>query len=136
MRFAEDEVKTWHLPGYSESKGQQRSARSGAEDTTTAPPVTANTRWRPRFIKQLAVVPCPDCNTAVDSFRYVESRIPAHPFWRVDTRKIVVRCPDCKHLFTAFAYPLLNWVPLGRVLMGVTFLNLLVVLLVLSALPH
>lgn len=131
MRFAGEDVKTWHLP---EPRGPKRpmadtrtAAEQAAEQAVESGPRRAN--W---LVLRLAMVPCPHCGAAVDTIKHTIAAGVPPDFWRPSMRKIPVSCPQCEQFFWAFAHPLFNWVPSSRVLIGVALLNVLVAVLILT----
>jgi len=80
----------------------------------------------------LAVVPCPKCGTRVYTLHHSAAGQPRPAFWKLDTREVAVKCPECKHIFGAFAYPLFNWIPIRRAVTFAAAFNLLVVILLLT----
>ncbi len=120
MKFAGDQVYTWHLPV---RKPPQRHVTK----VTAAPPK--------RFVTRLDLFPCPQCQADVDVAQQARNRLPrSHQFWRLDTRRETVQCAQCKNCFRVFAYPLFNWVPPYRIITGLLLLvALALVLLLVSA---
>lgn len=72
-----------------------------------------------------------------DTVQQATRRLPRLPFWRPDTRRIIVRCNSCKHFHEVFAYRVFNWIPPQRLTTEMALLNVLIGLLVVcSTLPH
>ncbi|MFQ5667732.1 MAG: hypothetical protein ACE5I7_15070 [Candidatus Binatia bacterium] len=84
------------------------------------------------MITRLAIISCPCCGGAVDVTRHAVSNPPALAIWHIDTRRIIVNCPECEQFFMPFAYPLFNWVPSKRVVFVALLLDLLVSVLLIS----
>ena len=82
---------------------------------------------------------CPCCQVNLVEVYAIPlaSKFPPPPFWRVDTRRILLRCSSCKHFHTVFAYPLFNWIPAARLTTEMALLNVLILVMILCAsFPH
>ncbi|MFI5399267.1 MAG: hypothetical protein ACHQ9S_27370 [Candidatus Binatia bacterium] len=121
MKFAGDQVYTWHL-------AVRKPSRRHTTKVTVAPPR--------RFVTRLDLFPCPQCHADVDVAQQARNLRPprSHHFWRLDMRRETVQCAQCKKCFPVFAYLLFNWVPPYRIITGLVLLVALAgVLLLVSA---
>jgi hypothetical protein len=112
--------------GPSHRSGTLHSAARQSADSWLRPPGT--------------VLTCSCCRGVLvewDAVQQAARRLPQLPFWRADTRRIIVRCTSCKHFHDVFTYRLFNWIPPHRLTTEIALLNVLIALLIVCAmLPH
>ena len=93
-----------------------------------------------RWLTPSGVLACHCCNReliAVDVLRKRTEAFPPLPFWRADTRQLMVRCNSCKHFHMVFTYPLFNFIPPARLKTGMMILNAAVAAMVVwASAPH
>ena len=86
------------------------------------------------------VLICPCCRGDLvewDIVQQAAQRLRQLPFWRPDTRRIMLRCTACRHFHEVFAYRVFNWIPPRRLMTEMALLNALIALLIVcAALPH
>jgi hypothetical protein len=95
---------------------------------------------RERWLTPRDTLTCARCHSSLielHAVRQAAKRLPRFPFWRPDTRRIMVRCDNCRHVHMVFTYLIFNWIPPARLTAAMALLNVLIAALVLyAALPH
>jgi hypothetical protein len=93
-----------------------------------------------RWLTRTRPLTCPRCHSNLiepNDVRQAARRLPRFPFWRSDTRRIMVRCENCRRFHLVFTYLIFNWIPPARLTAAIALLNVLIAALVLyAALPH